>query len=266
MATNTKDTSVSLRDMEIDPTKTYRFELTTPHQGRFIIPRESMVRDVENRKNRKVRLSQTAESPYLDEQDEDDMTSEELIQFVSGVLEVNGLDAYKVKYLLSLDYNIDKGDQITTKPMFRYKLIDEEQVFKSRAEQRKLKLKVQNLLAEASKEDLADWLLSEHNYVAKTASLDELLDTALSYAEADVAHALKTFGTASAKLRAKLKKALEANILKEVKGIVTWADTNVEVKTFKVTANDSALDQLTKWVGSKTKEAQAFLEKLEEIL
>ena len=249
---------------KIDPNRVYNFELQGAgknHKGRYIIRTESVVYDPEKGTYREVRLCPTEKSPYVDEQKEGARVSNQPIIFHKGRLSISGREEYKINYLLALDQNADKVGA-KSKSIFKYRLIDEEKLYKKLADDKMLKLKVQVKLAEASKEDLADFLKAEYNYEPKTDTREELLNKALAYAEVNPQHVLDTFSTEATRLKAVVLDALKDGTLKNVKGVLTWGATGTEIKTFKVTPNNKLEDQIVEWVGNGSKEATDFANKL----
>src|SRR5690606_36707163 len=113
-------------------------------------------------------------------------------------------------------------------------------------------------LAEASKEDLADFLKAEYNYEPRTDTKEELLNKALAYVEVNPQHVLDTFSTEATRLKAVVLNALKDGTLKNVKGVLTWGETGTEIKTFNVTHTNKLADQLGEWVGNGSKEATDF--------
>lgn len=253
-------------ELKFDSSTVYTFELVgedgSKHEGKYVIPTSGLSWDEDKNKYRKVRLSPTSESPFVDEQGEDAVTSRSPIIFRKGRLTVSGQEAYKIKYLLSLDHNSEKKSGVNFKSIYKYKLIDKELTEKEKAELRKLKLKIQNILAEASKEDLADYLLAEYNFVPQTDTFEEVFNKASAYAEVNPKHVLDTFQTEASKMKARFKLAFAKNILKNTKGVVTWADTGTEVQVFKPKEDEQLTDLMVDWVSKNSKEATDFVKKL----
>lgn len=248
---------------EWDANKTYTFELINTavrHKGKYVLPSESVVFD--DGVYRKVRLSTTATSPFVDEQDDTTKVSPMPIVFIKGVLHVSGRDRYKLDYLMALDHNIENNSRAQIKPLFKYKLVNKEANEKSKAEIIKLKLKVQNILAEASKQDLADYLFAEYNYTPQTDSIDELFNLVASYAEVDPKHVLDTFQTEASKLKARLAFAFKKDVLKNTKGVITWSDTGTEIVVLKPKEGEQITDLMVDWISKNSKEALDFVKKL----
>lgn len=249
---------------KIDPERVYNFELQGAgknHMGRYIIRTENIVYDPVTKSNREVRLCVTEKSPYVDEQSETARASNQPIIFHDGRLSISGREEYKINYLLALDQNADKKGG-KSKSIFKYRLIDEDKLYKQMADNKLLKLKVQVKLAEASKEELLEFLQAEYNYEPKTDGKEELLHKALAFAEVNPQHVLNTFSTEATRLKATVLNAFKDGTLKNTKGVVTWGDTGTEVRAFKVTAGNKLEDQIVEWVGNGSKEATDFAKKL----
>lgn len=88
-------------DYVIDPDGVYEFTLNVDQKSRHIPP-TAEVWDEHYKAIRKVRLTSTEQSPYVDDQDENAKTSASLI-FKDRKLVLNGTQASAIKYLLSLD-------------------------------------------------------------------------------------------------------------------------------------------------------------------
>lgn len=93
-------------DKYIDPDAIYEFTLHRDEQRRHI-PSTARVWDEHEQRIRQVKLTQTEDSPYLDEQDPEARTLPSLI-FNKGKLTLTGREANKIKYLLALDGNSAK--------------------------------------------------------------------------------------------------------------------------------------------------------------
>lgn len=263
MSTGKKAVKGKLTDQEFDYSKNYKFELTKKHSGNFIIPSEARIWDVYTNKQRKIRYSDVEDSPFYDEQDPDSTTSGETIKFIKGELYVSGAQRNKLLYLLAYDGNADK-ERITPNkhPLFRYKLVDEEQEFKDKTSLRKLKIKVQNALLEASKEELLDFLTSEYNYNPKTGSHDELLEVAMKKADQNPSLVSKLFNTEESRMKAKFVRAFKDQIIKDTKGVITWVDSGIEINTFKLKEGEKITQLMWDWVSKNSKESNDFVKKL----
>lgn len=247
-----------------DVNKMYRFELTgqgKDHKGKYMLPTQTIAYDESEKENREIRFSSTEKSPYVEEQKASSLASKSPIIFKKGRLEVSGREVNKLNYLMALDHNSAKSLR-ATKPIYLFKLIDEEANFKSLADFKRVKLKVQLALSEASKEELLDFLKGEYNYTPRTDSEDELLNKALAYAEQDPHHVSKVFNTEESRMKARLIDAFKEGILKETKGIVTWGDTGVEIKSFKMSPDSKLTDLLVDWISKGSKESTDFVKKL----
>lgn len=251
------------KNLEFDSEKNYKFELTTPHQGMYILPKEAIVYCETKKALREIRLSPTSESPYKDEQKDSDELSSDILQFVKGSMSVSGIETYKLNYLLALDNNVDKTKRNPKfQGSFLFKLIDEVEIFENKAKNKKLEIQIASKLADASKEDLANFLLAEYNYTPKTDSLDELFTVALQKAQANPSLVLKTFNTEENKLKSALIDSFKQGVLKNTKGVITWAETGTEIQTFKVEEGDKLTDLMVAWVAKGGKEATDFVKKL----
>lgn len=210
---------------------------------------------------------QTEESPYLKEQDEYSEASPKLIQFKKGILHVRGVESSLIKYLLAFDGNADKEKvNPRTKLVFKYKMVDEEAEFKSSADLRKLRHKVQEILLKSTRAELTDFLKESYGFKPKTSTLDEVLDEALRHADLDPAYVLKTFNTEESKTKALILKCMEANLLKEEKGALIWVETGLQINVFKVPANEDLVDHIWDWIAKQSKEAKDFAKKLDGIV
>lgn len=262
-ATTTKASNKSITDLEFDYTKNYEFRLTSPHQGKYVLPTESRIWDDYTKRQRIIRYTDTEESPYADEQDEGSSLSADRIEFVKGSLFVSGANRQKLLYLLAYDGNADKERMLPNRnPLFRYKMVDQDKEFKDKAATHKLKIKVQNLLLEASKEELFDFLSAEYGYQPKTDTIDELLTEALRHAERDPEFVSKNFNTEESRLKSKFIQAFKDQTIINTKGVVTWADTGLEIQTFKLGENEKITDLMVQWVAKNSKEATDFIKKL----
>lgn len=245
-----------------DKSRTYRFELTGSgknHKGRYIIPTESTVYDDEVG-YREVRLSPTEASPFVDEQRENARASNQTIIFHKGRLSVSGRETYKLNYLMALDHNADKKNA-KAKSIYKYRLIDEEKLFKDLANLKKLRIKAQSQLLNATKEELSDWLKAEYNFTPKVNTVDELLNKALAYAEKDPEHVIRTFNSEDSRMKARLIQAFKTKTLVNNKGKVSWGDTGTEIKVFKLTADNKLTDQMVDWISKGTEDALEFVKK-----
>lgn len=247
-----------------DANKVYRFELIgqgKDHKGKYMLPTQTIVYDESAEENREVRFSSTEKSPYVDDQKESSIASKSPIIFKRGRLEVSGREVNKLNYLMALDHNSEKKNR-ATKPIYQFRLINEEANFKAMADFKRTKLKVQLALSEASKEELLDFLQAEYNYSPRTDSHDELLHKAMAYAEQDPHHVAKVFNTEESRMKARLIEAFKDGTLKNAKGVVTWGDTGTEVKSFKLSEDNKLTDQMVDWISKGTKEATDFVKKL----
>lgn len=251
------------KEQSWDFNRTYEFELTgegANHQGKFIIPTTSMVYD--SGKYRRLKLSPTEDSPYVDEQDDTALPSRTPIVFKKGRLTVSGSQQYILNYLMALDHNEENGSQARIKPLFKFKLVNKEANEKSKAELRKLKLKIQNILAEASQQELADYLYAEYNFVPQTDTHEEVFNKASAYAEVNPKHVMDTFQTEASKLKARLQHAFAKNVLKNTKGVITWADTGTEIIVLKPKEGEQITELMVDWISKNSKEATDFVKKL----
>lgn len=256
-------TAVKKKEYNWDSDKTYDFELVgegAHHQGKFIIQTTSTV--FENNKYRRVRLAPTELSPYVDEQDESALPSRTPVVFKKGRLTVSGDQEYVLNYLMSLDHNVENNSKAKIKPLFKFKLVNKEENEKSKASLRKLKLKIQNILAEATQQELADYLMAEYNYTPKTDTQEEVFNKASAYAEVNPQHVLDTFQTEASKLKARLAYAFKKNVLKNTKGVITWSDTGTEILVLKPKENEQITDLMVDWISKNSKEAIDFVKKL----
>lgn len=253
---------------EIDPNKSYTFKLTRKHEGRYIIPNKTDCWDEDKQETRTIRLTQLSKTPYLDEQPESATDYRGIIQFTEGVLRVSGKEEYKIRYLLAHDGNISKGGDVlpSNKHMrFKYKLIDEVKGFKDKAALRKLKIKMQNELLEASKEDLQDFLLATYGYNPRTGTEEELLEVALSKVDKDVEVVKNNFKSEKVKLKSKIINLFKDKKLRNEKGTVTWTDGGLKVHSFKVSEENKLVDQMIEWIAKESKEAKDFSKKLSTV-
>lgn len=245
-----------------DKSRMYRFELIGSgknHKGRYIIPTESTVYD-EEIGYREVRLSPTENSPYVDEQRDNARASNQTIIFSKGRLSISGREAYKLNYLMALDHNADKKNA-KAKSIYKYRLIDEEKVFKDLATIKKLRIKAQSMLLDANKEELADWLRSEYNFTPKVNTVDELVNKALAYAERDPEHAIRTFNSEDSRMKSRLIQAFKKKVLVNNKGKVSWGDTGTEIKVFKITTDNKLTDQMVDWISKGSEDSTEFVKK-----
>lgn len=252
-------------EVEIDPNRSYTFRLTKSHSGRYILPTKTNCWDDEKQETRTIRLTPLSKTPYLDEQPKSAPDYQGVLQFTEGVLRVSGKEEYKIRYLLAHDGNSDKKGNVlpSNKHMrFKYKLVDEVKGFKDKATLRKLKIKMQNELLEASKEDLYDFLVATYGYSPKTGTEDELLEVALSKVDSDVEVVKDNFKSEKVKLKSKIIKLFKEKKLRNEKGTVTWTDGGLEVGSFKVSDENKLVDQMIEWISKDSKKAKDFSKKL----
>lgn len=259
MAKQTKE------EFDWKPEKRYTFKLVGTgenHKGTYYLPTETLVYDNDEQRQRKVRLSPTELDPYQENQDPDAPKYGGLLKFRKGKMAVTGREKNVLNYLMALDHNADK-QVVLSNPMYRFKLVDEELTEKEKAERKKLKLKVQLKLAEATKQELEDFLLSEYDYVAKTDAVEEeLFNKAMAFAESNPEHVLKNFSTEESKLKSAIAKAFRAQKIKNTNGVVTWKETGVQIGVFKPTADKKQIELMVDWIDKGSKEAQDFIKKL----
>lgn len=249
------------------PSKTYTFKLVgqgAKHQGKYHLPTTSIIYDPETNGRREVRVSPTEKSPFVDEQSANALGYTQLLTFHKGKMTVSGRDEFLLNYLMALDHNVDKSG-VHAKPLYQYKLQDPELSEKEKATAKKLRLKVQLRLAEATKEELADFLESEYGYQPQTDTEEELFNRAMAYAEQNPEHVLKSFNTEETKMKASIARAFKAQKLKQVNGVVTWKETGLEIGVFKPTADKKLIQLMVEWVDKGSKEANDFVKKLSTI-
>lgn len=254
-----------VKDYEIDHKRTYRFKLTKPHRGRYIIPTRGMCWDEDEGRQRIVRLSSTeGATPYLDEQDENSRQSNLNLEFNDGRLSVSGKNPHVIRYLLAYDGNADKKETSPSSKhlRFKYKLEDEVKDFKNKAELRKFKNKLQNSILEASYEDLKDFLVATYDYSPKTGTVEELIEVALLKVDYEPEVVNKHFKTETSKLKSAIIQAFKDNIIRVDSDVVTWVDTGIEVGKFKPTKDKKLTDLMVDWVGKGTKESKDFIQKM----
>lgn len=245
------------------PDKTYKFKLVGTgkgHRGTYYLPTHTIVYDPDTNEMRKVRLSPTEKSPYVDEQSDRPAEFQGVLKFHKGVLTVSGRQEYKLNYLMSLDHNAEKNGG--GKALYKFKLEVPELTEKEKAEAKKLRLKIQLRLAEATKDELADFLESEYGYQPTTDTEEELFNRAMSYAEQNPEHVLKTFKTEETKMKATIARAFKTQKLKQTNGVVTWKETGVEIGTFKPTQDKKLIQLMVEWIDKGSKEANDFVKKL----
>src|SRR5690606_42067947 len=115
-------------NFKVDTNRVYKFELQgigKNHKGRYIIRTENVVYDPEKETYREVRLCATEKSPNVDEQKEDDRTSNQPIIFHKGRLSFSDREKYKINYFMALEQNKYKVGE-KSKSLYKYTLIDEE--------------------------------------------------------------------------------------------------------------------------------------------
>lgn len=264
MATQAKTTKKD--SFEIDYDQVYKFKLTTPHEGRYIIQSESLAMD-DNGKRRQIRYSEIEDSPYVDEQDEDAPVSSRVIEFIKGELHVKGSEASKIRYLLAHEGNADKAKKMPYgKPIFSFRMIDQASEFKNKAAHSKLVLKVQSALVDATKTELADFLKVEYGYKPVTNTHEELLEMALAKAKENPEFVNKNFNTEESKTKAIILRALEAGTLRESNGSLFWTESGKEIATFKIKEGEKLVDHVWEWITKESKEAKEFAKQVDSKL
>lgn len=261
----------SVNDLEIKFDRMYEFELQPingkQHEGLYIIPSEALVWDESQGKVRRIRLCDGETSPYVDEQSEWAKKTRTLVTFKRGKYSTSGSKENVVRYLLAYDGNVDKS---RTNPnnkalTFKYKLKDHEELFRKSASDIKLELKAKQLLADAESTDLKEFLVSYFHYVPKTETEEELFAIAMSKAEDNPQFVLENFKTETQKTKFKIIEGFKNEILINTKGVVTWAETGLEVGKFGDDQHKMS-DDMTTWVIKGTKDAKEFFTKLSDAL
>ena len=257
----------SINDLEIDITKNYEFNLVPKggkqHEGKYVLPKKSITWDESEEKFRYIQLCDGEESPYVDDHKDTATVSKRSIVFDKGKLVVPGTLTHVIRYLLAFDGNADKT---ITHPSnrnlsFKYRLKDKEELFRKSASEIKLELKAQNLIAEASAEEIETFLGAYYDYTPQTETEDELLVIALKKAEQNPAFVVKNFKSEEQSMRYKIFAGFKNGILANNKGTVTWKSTGKEVGKFTATKGQLITD-MVEWVFKKSDDAVKFAELL----
>jgi hypothetical protein len=127
-----KKDSPEEEEYEVDPNKTYTFELQGEYaeMNRVQIQPEVSTMCAVTQKRRMLRLCQYEDSQFLDSQEDDAKPYDMPITITRGSVSIDGKDAFKIKFLLASDYIFGKKSILreneSSKNMFKLK--DEQKV------------------------------------------------------------------------------------------------------------------------------------------
>lgn len=261
----------SVNELEIKPNAIYEFELDLPkgqtHDGIYIVPKHGMSYDESDGTFKRVRLSESETSPYLEEQSEESTASRELLKFKRGKLSVSGYRENVVRYLLAFDGNAEKTVRHHSNRglSFKYKLKDKEAIFKKSANDMRLEVKAKSLLLEAEVEELTQFLVAYYDYKTKTDSEDEIVAVALGKAESNPQFVIENFKTEQQVLKFKVIEGFKKELLTNNKGVVSWTDNGLEVGKFG-NADVKLSDDMVAWIIKGSKESKDFIGRLTDSL
>lgn len=257
--------SKKVKGFKIDPNKNYKFKLVNPNGGEVIIPCKSTAWDMSENVVKTITLAKNFKSPYDEDQDGVVVVDDVGITFYKGEVIISGKEECKIKYLLAHDGNAEKGGNVAPSSRgltHRWKLVDQEAIFKDELQLRKLKHDLEAKVLDASKEDLLEFLESVYGYKPKTDSIDELITEVLKKVQVTPQVVKDKFATRETKLKSKIIGLFKSGELVNTKGLVTWKDGGLEVNEFKVSEELKLVDSMIEWIAKGSKDAKAFEKKL----
>lgn len=246
-------------DFEIDPNKTYEFRLKEASY-RYIVPSVATVLDETDGNPREIRLTNTSNSPFVEDQPENTKPSSNTLSFIDGKLILQGTQAPAIRYLLAYDGFAGKKQILpsstTVKGLYTLFIPEEEEKKKLELEEAKLEAKL--AIKKASDQEVADFITGIKNSIL---SGDSARLEALRYAESNPKIVMDGLTNPVFKTKAQLIKA-------SFKGLIAVANGQIVGPTGKVlfttTATDVLLDA-AKEVASATAKGNALLDVIAQV-
>lgn len=270
--TSPKKTKVLERDyspegFKIDVDKTYEFRLVKPKRGRKQVPRTAFSWDEKLNRTREIRYTRTEVSPYRDEQDEYALDATIAPSFRDGVLKVKGSNEPLIRYLLAYDgFNkkktvCDRNRSLTN----MYYLHETDLVEASKRERRELELQAENIVKEASEDQLKHFLESRFNKKLKG---DELVRVAYDLAREYPLDFVKDLNNPIHAIKSEISALFYKGLVSESNGVISWASSGSNIYSYNPATKRDKVDVLARWVLAGSEEAKKFKEvaysKLEE--
>lgn len=254
-------------EFEIDPNETYEFELIGKYAtGKtYQIQQEAKVWDEDTKSIRRVRLAPFEDSPYVDEQREDTNVSSRPLTFSYGKLSIKGTDAYKIKYLRSLD-SIEGKEKVLPENMGEknlFRMIDKAKVIDSELELEENKLKARQTVSKANDTDLANFMRSRFGAdLVKGKDSKQIKTSAYQKADEMPTLFLVDFNNPKHKIKSQLQKAFEKGDILVVDGEIS----NKQGKSvFKFDTGRHSFDEAAaRWIMEGSKEAKEFQSFIED--
>jgi len=253
------------KGVEIDPKKTYNFKSIGIESPRIILAREMQTWDDELGIERTIRLCDTEQSPYVDEQEENARLTNTMLSLDGGNYNVSGMKANIIRYILASDFIKGKSQVIPENEGFR-NLIELEDTQRETASQLKREDEedeANDIVRNASIEELRDYLQSV--YLINLDDDGEVKLTARRKAKDNPVEFVKNFNNPLHKLKANVQKLLANGELSESGGVVKWAKTGAVAVTLDRKVTDVP-EGVAKFVLAGSKEAKAFKDLLDSKL
>lgn len=245
-------------DFEIDPSKSYEFRLKGSSY-RKIIPNSAIVFDEGRKAVKKIQLTDTEKSPFMDDHDEDVKPSRKTLSFKQGKLVLKGTNESAIRYLLAYDGFADK---VTIAPGNRslkgaYTLYQPEVEQARKLEQEKLKIEAQSKVVEAEAEDLEDFVSA---VLGKSLTGDLARIEAIKIAKGNPKAVVDGLGNPVVKTKAQLVKAVSKGLIAVVNGKIVSATGKV-----LFTGSGDLLQSAAREISNGSAKGSVFGDVLEEV-
>lgn len=246
-------------DFEIDSNKTYEFRLKEASY-RYIVPSVATVLDETDGNPREIRLTNTSNSPFVEDQPENTKPSSNTLSFIDGKLILQGTQAPAIRYLLAYDGFAGKKQILPSSTTIKglYTLFIPEEEEKKKLELEEAKLEAKLAIKKASDQEVADFITGIKNSIL---SGDSARLEALRYAESNPKIVMDGLTNPVFKTKAQLIKA-------SFKGLIAVANGQIVGPTGKVlfttTATDVLLDA-AKEVASATAKGNTLLDVIAQV-
>lgn len=263
--TKKKSDAVADIALNIDPSRTYEFELVGPEFPPYkTIPRNIKVWDEVKQKIRTIRYVRTEGSPFLDEQNKE--VPEEIdISFNRAKLFVPGTNAALIRFLLAHDGLEGKKMINPDNERFRnsYRLVDKDVKIVNELESRRLIAKAHAVIANADIDQLTKFMLSQFGYDANSlkdvTKKDEAVEAeAYTRAQSTPAVFVDDFNNQKHEYKSTVIYAFQDGLLDDsVDGEVHWKETKGLIYAYDQSKFMKATDALSAWI-AETDEGKKF--------
>lgn len=255
------------KGIKIDPEKTYEFRLKKRSNPRSLLPREASVWCEETKTSRTIRLCSIEDSPYMDEQNENSKMDSTAPVFTDGKLFISGVNSNKIKFMLAFDGYDKKKTIMPNNEWIRgmYELVDPEKVSANNLSEEEAKQDAKQLIRNAKKEDLHNFMRSAFLLGVDSMSDDDIKTNAYLNAETSPYVFLNEFTNPIHAVKASVQKLFGKGELTDDNGSIKWKDTGGLIASYDDT-KERADDVLAKMVILGEKQGKEFKERMDSKL